>query len=247
MTKPTKKQTAAAIQRLKALAGSGRKIVISVVTEKGGCAKSTSSIILASGFASHGFDTVLVDTDQKNKTAQHWAAHCEDNPMPTVVGITEPDGLRKTIPQLREKYDAIVIDGAAQAEKMLTSAVAQADLVVLPTKPSPPDIWSLADGVVDKLRNTQSLRENAGASPAKMLFLVTMGKRGSRLVGEVESALEPFGIPVLSSRLSDLVGYSESLIRTNPLNSMSQEVREEANEFFEEVLAELDSYYNGLE
>jgi chromosome partitioning protein len=144
--------------------------------------------------------------------------------------------LHKDIPKVAGEADVVVIDGAARAEKMQTSAIKAADLVLIPVQPSAYDIWS-SETVVDMV---QARRELAGKPDAA--FVISRQIVGTNLAGEAQTALESFDLPVLSGRTAQRVIYAEaageglSVIDVDPTSKAAGEVRQ----IIEDTLAILD-------
>ena len=118
--------------------------VIAVGSVKGGVNKSTTSIHLAVAFHKLGRKTLLIDTDKSARTARQWqqaaadraTANGEEYDGPTVSTADDPNTVRQAVPKLRERFDVIVIDGAAMADVMIGAMFAVADLVISPATAS---------------------------------------------------------------------------------------------------------------
>jgi chromosome partitioning protein len=134
--------------------------------------------------------------------------------------------LHKDIQKVSGEADFVVVDGAARAEKMQTSAIKVADLVLIPVQPSAADIWS-SETIVDLV---QARREVAGRPEAA--FVVSRQIVGTNLAGEAQKALESFDLPVLNGRTAQRVIYAEaigeglSVIDVDPASKAANEVRQ---------------------
>ena len=114
--------------------------VIAVGSVKGGVNKSTTSIHLAVAFHKLGRRVILIDTDSSARTARQWQQDAADRAAieggeydgPQVVTADDPETVRQAVPKLRHRYDVIVIDGAAMADKMIGAMFAVSDLVISP-------------------------------------------------------------------------------------------------------------------
>jgi chromosome partitioning protein len=208
--------------------------VVAVLNEKGGCGKTTIATNLARGLQIGGLDVILVDSDVQG-SARDWGAAQDQVDTPAVIGMDRPT-LHKDIPKVAGEADVVVIDGAARAEKMQTSAIKAADLVLIPVQPSAYDIWS-SETVVDMV---QARRELAGKPDAA--FVISRQIVGTNLAGEAQTALESFDLPVLSGRTAQRVIYAEaageglSVIDVDPTSKAAGEVRQ----IIEDTLAILD-------
>lgn len=197
--------------------------VIAVLNEKGGCGKTTISTNLARGLQLKGFHVILVDSDVQG-SARDWGA-ASDLDTPAVIGMDRPV-LHKDIPKVAGEADFVVIDGAARAEKMQTSAIKAADLVLIPVQPTAYDIWS-SETVVDLV---QARREVAGKPIAA--FVISRQITGTNLAGEAQTALESFDLPVLEGRTAQRVAYAEtageghSVLDDDPNSKAASEIRQ---------------------
>lgn len=176
--------------------------VVSVLNEKGGCGKTTIATNLARGLQIEGLDVLIVDSDVQG-SARDWGAAQDEVDTPAVVGMDRPT-LHKNIPKVAEGNDVVVIDGAARAEKMQTSAIKASDLVLIPVQPSAYDIWS-SETLVDLVRARQEVVGKPDAA-----FVVSRQIVGTNLADEAQEALESFDLPILEGRTAQRVIYAEA-------------------------------------
>src|SRR5579863_6210452 len=115
-------------------------MIIAVVNQKGGAGKTTIALNLAAALAAEGKRVLLVDADPQ-QTAQDWAAVRSSPPPFQVVGLAKPV-LHRDLPQMAADYDHVVIDGAPRNYEVARSAIAAADVVLIPVQPSGADFWA---------------------------------------------------------------------------------------------------------
>ena len=179
--------------------------VVAIVNQKGGTGKTTLSINLASAFAEL-HSTLLLDADPQG-SALDWA-DSRSTPQMNLDALELPQGnLQREIRSLSQSYDWIIIDGPPGIGRTSAEAVRIADIVLIPTKPSPFDVWACAD-VVEAVKARQ---ENTGGLPMAY-FVITMARPRTRLVGQVDAALAEYGVPALGARTTERVAYSMSAI-----------------------------------
>lgn len=209
--------------------------VVAVLNEKGGCGKTTIATNLARGLQMEGLDVLIVDSDVQG-SARDWGAAQDEVGTPAVIGMDRPT-LHKDVPKIAEGNDVVVIDGAARAEKMQTSAIKTADLVLIPVQPSAYDIWS-SETLVELL---QARREVTGKPDAA--FVVSRQIVGTNLASEAQDALESFDLPVLGGRTSQRVIYSEAAAKGLSVIDMdaSSKAAGEVRQIVEDTLAILDT------
>lgn len=181
-------------------------MVVGILNPKGGTGKTTLAVNLARALQADGWVVLVLDTDPQG-TAQDWqAAQADESDMPAVVGVTEANALQRELRRLSSAYDAVVIDGSAKVQGMTGATVAVSDVVLIPVRPSPADLWGVAD-LVDVIRT----RQNAAGSPAAA-FVVSQQIVRTNLADVVQSALEEYELPVFEARTAQRVAYAESLI-----------------------------------
>ena len=182
--------------------------IIAILNPKGGSGKTTLSINLGRALQNKHYRVLLVDTDPQG-TARDWSlANQENHPngnFPMVVGIDRPV-LEKELPQVRDAFDFVLIDGAAKLQDMTASALKIATGIIIPVQTSLADIWSATD-LIELIKARQQVTQG---SP-KAAFVVSRQIQNTRLAADVASALAEFEFPIFSSRTSNRVIYMESL------------------------------------
>jgi len=170
---------------------------IATANVKGGVGKTTTAVQLALHASALGRRTLLIDADP-GRSALSWATRAADWPhdrLP-VIAHHEPD-LPRRLPGLADGFDLAVIDtphdpsGAAQVGPMLASALAVADLLVVPTSPNPADLDRLAD-LVDAVT-----RERARRDLDWLIALTRVDLRSRAAASEVVEAMFTRQLPVL--------------------------------------------------
>lgn len=200
--------------------------IIAVLNPKGGCGKTTLTTNLARAFQLDGQQVLIIDTDRQG-TARDWRqSQPEDSELPPVVGGDNTQ-LQREVPQLEASFDVIFIDGAAQVQEMVVSAVKAADFVLIPVQPSMADLWA-----VDELVELIDVRREITDGALKAAFVVSRQKKNTNLAGAISRPLEDRGLPVLEGRTSDLVAYAEALsfgstvLDYEPSSTAAQEIRD---------------------
>ena len=179
--------------------------VVAIVNQKGGTGKTTLSINLASGFAEM-YPTLLMDADPQG-SALDWADSRSAPQMNLDACGVEPTRLLRDIRSLAPNYCWIIIDGPPGIGRVSADAVRAADIVLIPSKPSPFDVWASSD-IVEAVKARQ---EASGGTP-KAFFVITMSRPRTRLVAQVDTALAEYGILVLTARTTERVAYPMTAI-----------------------------------
>ena len=143
--------------------------VVAIVNQKGGTGKTTLSINLASAFAEL-YPTLLMDADPQG-SALDWADSRATPQMNLAACGVEPSRLLRDIRGLAPNYAWIIIDGPPGIGRVSADAVRASDIVLIPSKPSPFDVWAASD-IVEAVKARQ---ETSGGIP-RAFFVITMAR-----------------------------------------------------------------------
>ena len=166
--------------------------VVAIVNQKGGTGKTTLSINLSSAFAEL-YPTLLMDADPQG-SALDWADSRAMSQMNLDACGAEPSRLLRDIRRLAPSYGWVIIDGPPGIGRTSADAVRAADIVLIPSKPSPFDVWASSD-IVAAVR----ARQEASGGVPKAFFVITMMRPRTRLVAQAGAALAEYGLPVLKA------------------------------------------------
>jgi chromosome partitioning protein len=109
---------------------------------------------------------------------------------------------------------------------MTASAIRAADVVLIPVHPSPYDIWA-ANDIVDLVKSRQTVTEGK----PKAAFVISKVVKRTRLMGEINEALEEFAIPVFDSFTTQRQAYPTAAAQgltpsdTEPEGEAAKEIR----------------------
>src|SRR5258708_3292086 len=119
--------------------GSGSMLVIAIASQKGGCGKTTLAGHLAVEAEKVGAGPVaLIDTDPQGSLSGWWNARVEKSPAFAKVGVFD---LVNALEHLKEQgIRLVVIDTPPAISDSISHVIAHADLVIVPTRPSPHDL-----------------------------------------------------------------------------------------------------------
>lgn len=190
--------------------------IIAVANRKGGVGKTTLTGHLAVEAERQGAGPVaLIDTDEQGSLAAWWNARKAETPL-FVRG--ELITLRGQLDQLAGVgIGLVLIDTPPMLTENIGQVVRVADLVVIPTRPSPHDLRAVGA--------TVDLVERAGKP---MLFIVNGATNRARITGDAAIALSQHGT-VAPVTVHQRVDFAVSMIdgRTvGELDSSSNSARE---------------------
>ena len=156
--------------------------VISLVNQKGGVSKSTTSVHLAYWLNRKRKKVLLIDADSQ-KSSSIWVEGMEEGKIPCQV-IQSPDDLLEQIPELAADYDYLIVDGPASLSEATRAILFRSDLAVIPVQPSGVDLRSASDAM-RLVKQAQSVR---GGQPVTVLFL-SRAVKGTKLKEEAIALL----------------------------------------------------------
>ena len=189
--------------------------VIVMASPKGGVGKSTCAVLLASEFARMGAEVTVLDCDP-NKSLTRWASHG----LPKGVIIHSEIGRSDVVATIK-KSDGdgkiVVVDLEGIASQLVSRAISQADLVIVPMQPTALDaeIGSEALALV---------REEEEALNREIRHAVVLTKTSaavkSRVQKELEIQLSGAGIDVIEPSLVARAAFAELFAHGSDLTSM---------------------------
>jgi chromosome partitioning protein len=170
-----------------------------LASQKGGSGKTTLSGHLAVEADRLGAGPVaLIDTDPQGSLSQWWNARAKETPHFAKVGLHE---LGRALQQLREAgVKLAVIDTPPAITEQISQVVAHADLVVVPTRPSPHDLRAVGA--------TVDIAERHGKP---LIFVVNGATARARITGEAAVALSQHGT-VAPVTLHHRVDFAASMV-----------------------------------
>ncbi len=170
---------------------------IVIAGQKGGSGKTTVTVHLAVAAerAGHG-PTVVIDTDPQKTLTTWWRARESDIPKLAQVSVRDlPAKLEALEEELGFAY--CFIDTAPALSAQNRQVLGLADLVVIPARPSPADLWVIG--------RTLDL---VGDTP--FVFALTQAKSTARITMQSIDALSEHG-HVLGSVIHDRVDYAAAM------------------------------------
>lgn len=155
--------------------------VIVVASQKGGVGKTTLTGhlgVMADQLKAG--PVALIDTDPQGSLAQWWNAREVETPLFASVDIAR---LREHLDQMQDAgFKLVIIDTPPAVSDLISAVVDVADLVLIPTRPSPHDLRAVG--------KTVEIVEAAGK---RMVFVINGAAPRARITGEAAIVLSQHG------------------------------------------------------
>ena len=192
---------------------------IVLASQKGGAGKTTLAAHLAVVAEQEGAGpAVLIDTDPQGSLSAWWNAREAD--APALASTSLADLPAKLQALASAGFKLAVIDTPPAITAAIRDVVRLADLVLIPTRPSPHD-----------LRAVGSTVDSAQETGRPFAFAVTQAKPTARLTVQAVAALSVHGA-VAPSIVHDRVDYAASMVdgrtvrETDPRGRSAEEMKQ---------------------
>ncbi len=139
--------------------------VIAFANSKGGSGKTTSALLLAQALATHK-PTTIIDADPRHPITT-WA---EKPGLPEALSVTTNSSERTILDEIEEAAERdpfVIIDLEGTASRLMSYAISQADLVIIPMKEQQQDALAALDVIQEIHRDMKATRRKI---PYAVLF-----------------------------------------------------------------------------
>ncbi len=201
---------------------------IVIASQKGGVGKTTIAGHLGVMAEQSGEGPVaLIDTDPQGSLASWWNERVNEAPLFARVEI---ERLKEHLAALKQAgVKLAIIDTPPSVTEMIRKVLAMADLVVIPTRPSPHDLRAVG--------STVELVEAAGK---RMIFVINGAAQRAKIAGEAAIALSQHGT-VAPVTLYQRTDFASSMIDGRTVQEIDPKSRsaEEITSLWKYVSAQL--------
>lgn len=199
-------------------------IIIALVSQKGGVAKSTISRAMATEAARNGFTAHIADLDAQQFTSTEWASlRARWSVTPTVTATTY--GTLKQAIDGMPKCDFLILDGPARTSAGTLEIAKLADLVIQPTGAGRDDL----DPAIRAFHELVAKR-----IPATKLVMVLSRILGDSEAVEARRYITDAGYTVAQGYLMERISYRSAqnqgrAITETDYDSLNEKARELMN------------------
>lgn len=180
--------------------------IISILKRKGGVGASTLAANLAGAFAAQGKGVRVLDCDAQHSVAA-WSLY-GDTPG-ILAGIVQsvdterPSEFRAILDQAERDADLVLVDCAPGFPPTASAAASRADVVLIPSGPSPLDLEPAADAleVASEARAGRD-RPRLALIPSKNLPRTRLGRDLPTVLAELGEPFAAIVVPGISQRVA---------------------------------------------
>jgi chromosome partitioning protein len=189
--------------------------VLTVANRKGGAGKSTCAAHIAIEAVKDGLRVILIDMDPQKTLEMWWQKSEEENPF--LIETTAKD-LQGVVEKLTNKnFDLCIIDTPGDASVNAISGIKNADLILIPSKPTAPDLAAIG-------RTISMVEENQKS----FIFVITQGIVRTKATLQAASVLSQFGA-VAPSVISNRTSYATAMGQGASASFYDKSAEEEIN------------------
>lgn len=191
---------------------------IIITSQKGGSGKTTLASHLA---VEAGRDAWLIDTDHQGTLTRWHERRRVDIPQRGEVRVEHLGAGLAALAAQGASY--CFVDTAPTISAETARLVEFADLVLIPVRPSPADLWAVVD--------TVQLVTRAGRP---FLFVITQAKANASITAQAVAALSEHG-RVARAMIADRVVYAAAMTGGDTAPALSRKAADEVTALWEEL------------
>jgi len=178
-------------------------MIVSILSPKGGCGKSTATLTLASVFANNeDLSIAIVDADPRQSIARVWLGKRNEEklaPPPfSVVSDPSENTILDTLEEVGETNDLVFVDLEGVAGLMASYAASASDLCIIPMRPSALD-GDAAGAALKMIRDAG--RAARRTVPTRILITQTDAAIVTKSYKELMAELDGAGVERLQTEL----------------------------------------------
>lgn len=199
--------------------------ILTIANRKGGAGKSTCAAHISIEAIKKGLKVILIDLDPQKTLEGWWNQRKEENPfLAEASAATLSEMLGKV---RKQNFSLCIIDTPGDTSANATTGIEIADLVLIPSKPTSPDLSAIG-------RTISMVKE----SRKNFFFVVTQAISQSKTALQAASVLSEFG-PVAPSTISHRVSYAHAMASGLSAAELDKAASEEISSLWEYVSSRL--------
>lgn len=213
-------------------------MIVTIISFKGGVGKSTISQNLAVALAHRGIEVCILDAD-KNESSSIWERfRDEDLVSVPVFHVSEHGDISKTINNLAEKYEAVIVDCPPAIENITSKAVVKSDFSLIPVSTTGGgDIWA-----TEKFLEHIELLRSKLDTPLPSYFIVNRYEKNVNMHKAYLAALKEhqnvYQVGMLETIFSKRNAYGEANANgRGVLEWDNAKAKKEANQLADEIIS----------
>lgn len=194
--------------------------VIVTASSKGGAGKSTLTLVLAQALDAMGASVTLIDADP-NRPIMRWRGGSSLSKIQVVGDVTESN-IIKLIREQSSIKQFVLVDLEGTANRLVSRAITQADLVLIPLQASALDSneASRAVGLIQEEEETLAGK----VIPFRIIMTRTNPQITTKIEAGIYRALAQAGIPLMATRLHERQAYKAIFVQRVSLTELGQNV-----------------------
>ena len=186
--------------------------IITVFNQKGGCAKTMSTMQLAGAYGLRGLKVFVIDMDPQNTSALWFHQASAEAPFPAEVMSMAPlkEAFLDKLPALAAKFDLIMIDcPPALGSRVPWAALMASDFALIPVVPVMDNVWA-SKQAEELVMEARSARAGRGDTDLQAAYLLSMVRRGNIFESCLASLKAGAKLPILKSTIAMRNAFPES-------------------------------------
>ena len=194
--------------------------VIVTASSKGGAGKSTLTLVLAQALDAMGATVTVIDADP-NRPLLRWRGGSSRSKIHVVGDVTEST-IIKAIREHSATRQFVLVDLEGTANRLVSRAITQADLVLIPLQASALDSneASRAVGLIQEEEETLEGR----IIPYRILMTRTNPLITTKIEAGIYASLRKAGIALMQTRLHERQAYKAIFVRRVALDELDDSI-----------------------
>ncbi|BAU15974.1 CobQ/CobB/MinD/ParA family protein (plasmid) [Leptolyngbya sp. NIES-3755] len=177
-------------------------LIIGFVNQKGGAGKSTGAAHASVWFKRRNYSVILVDADGQQSSSD-WVKQMnqlKETPEPYIPYVinSDPEELFKLLPELKQQYAIVIVDGPANIGEVTKTILFRSDLALIPSRESFLDLRSTGK-ILEYVAQAKELR---GGLPVAAMYLNAV-KGNTLVLKDAQGALVNAIVPLLETAIHD--------------------------------------------